>query len=148
MSNNNTTRKQNLSVIAAAIGLIFLSVGTTLYITGFFNTDGNSNGPGLKNISLGDAYIICHKLTEKRYGKQLKTLFMDDHSSRYEHKRGLYKVFLKADIYASKNKSKPHWVNCAVRASNGSISKYEVIEDKQAPTAPVRKDDGTIFGWP
>lgn len=148
MTSSKTTRKQNVLVIIAALVLIGLSIGTTLYISGFLTGTSDGDGMALENISLGDAYTICHNMTKKRYNKRLKTLFMDNHSSRYEHKVGLYKVFLKADIYMNKNKFQPHWVNCFVRSSNGSISKYEVIRDKKAPDTPIRKNDGNIFGWP
>jgi len=147
----STRQKQNLFVIVGAGLTILASIFTTLYVaSGKFETEPNARqGQGYKNITFTDAVITCKQYVEQQFGDSLRSLEIDDHSSRLEHRRFIYKIFLKAESPA---KDRPglalHYVNCFVNSASGSISKYETYEEKEETVSPITEDDSNMFGWP
>lgn len=140
-------KKQNTYVIAISVLGIIASLFFTLYATGVLFGESGENS-GYQNITFTDAVITCKKTTREDYGDKIQTLVTDNHSSRYDGKRFLYKIFLQMDLYNRKRtKSTLHYINCFVRAGNGSIRKYEVFEHVEKRKTKVN-DDTNMFGMP
>ncbi len=144
---NKSSRKQNIIVSAAAFLIIVVSSFLTYYATQIAGKGSAGDASGYQNVTLTDANQTCHQETRSVYGDKIKTLTTDNHSSRYDEKQFLYKMFLQMDLKSSKGSTKMFHVNCFVRSANGSIRKYEVYEaDVKVPS---QIDDGTNrFGMP
>jgi len=144
-----TTRKQNYAVVAVAIVVVVGSVFFTLYLAGvLFAPREGGNSRGYNNITFTDAVLSCREDTSDTYGKRIRNLVTDNHSSRFDDQQFVYKIFLKMDLYEIDGKGvKLHYVNCFVRSSNGNIVKYEVYQD-DVPGSDKPTDDTNMFGMP
>jgi len=144
-------QKQNKIVIIVAAVIILASVFLTLAVSGRLGgLLGSSEGRGYQNITFTDAVLTCRDYAVKAFGDDLRTLEVDDHSSRFDQREFVYKIFLKVETPAAKQLPglSLHYVNCFVRSSSGRISKYESYEDKEQKVSPVTGDDTNLFGWP
>ncbi|SMF22264.1 hypothetical protein SAMN02745866_01402 [Alteromonadaceae bacterium Bs31] len=144
-------RSQNIIVVATALAIILLSIMVTLYVSGRLFDTGPMAGEkqGYQNITFTDAVLTCQKSTRNTFGKRIRTLVVDDHSSRYDPKEFLYKIFIKVETPKPKEEGLMlHYVNCFVKSSNGRINKYETWEDKEEEVSPVTENDTNMFGWP
>lgn len=144
---SNTNKKQNIIVTVAALVIVVVSSLVTYYATVVADLGGDGKNDGYQNVTFTDATLTCEQETKGSYGDKIGTLAIDNHSSRYDEKQFLYKIFMEMDLRDSEGKGKLHYVNCFVRSSNGKIRKFEVFEaDVENPS---RVDDGTnIFGMP
>ena len=142
-----SAKKVNIIVTVTAIMVVAFSVLVTLYASGvLFNTH-SGDSTGYQNVTFNDAVMNCHARVKDSYGKKIRTLVTDNHSSRYSDKLVLYKIFLKLDLYTKDRKSgRQHFVNCFVKAKNGRIAKFEVFEDREKSKAPVVDDGTNMFG--
>ncbi len=150
MPKAKTNKRQNTYVIAISVIGVIASIFFTLYATGvlFGGDDSGGENSGYQNVTFTDAVITCKKATREDYGDKIQSLITDNHSSRYDGKRSLYKIFLQMDLYNKKRtKATLHYINCFVRAGNGSIRKYEVFEDVERRKTKVN-DDTNMFGMP
>ncbi|WP_075184899.1 hypothetical protein [Teredinibacter haidensis] len=145
------SRKQNVLVFVAALAIIILSVVATLFVSermangGF----GSSGKDGYQNITFTDAVVTCRDYTDSSFGGRQRTLEVDDHSSRFDQREFLYKIFLKVETPTQKGTGLAlHYVNCFVSSSSGRISKFEAYEDKEESVSPVTENDTNMFGWP
>lgn len=143
------TRKQQILVITiAAVVLIFASItGTWLLKTGRLGGSGQQSG--YQNVTFTDAVLTCEKNFRSRYADRILSLEIDNHSSRFDNKVFLYKIFIKSKMTSKNNKhGNMHFVNCFVKASNGSIDKFEVLEETEVETEAVTGKETNAFGWP
>lgn len=143
------TRKQQLLVAGiAALVLVCASIGSTWLIkTG--RVGGNGKQTGYQNVTFTDAVLTCEAIVKERYGERILTLEVDNHSSRFDNKVFLYKIFLKSNMVSKNNKhGNMHYVNCFVQASDGGIDKLEVLEETEVETEAVTGKDTNAFGWP
>lgn len=142
-----SSKKQNILVTLAAVGIIILSSLLTYYATVVTDKKGMGSQKGYQNITFTDAALACEKQTRSSYGNKIKTLIVDNHSSRYDERQFLYKVFMEMGLGNKTGFSNLHYVNCFVHSANGEIRKFEVFEaDGEKSTKP---DDGTnMFGFP
>lgn len=140
--------KQNIIVICIALAVIVLSVFATVLINKYATGSSEGSASGHQNITLTDAVVTCRDRTTKSYGDRIRNLVTDNHSSRFDEKQYVYKVFLKMDLMNKREKiPKLHYVNCFVRAKNGDIRKYDVFKSDEE--RGKEKDDGTnMFGMP
>lgn len=135
-------------MVLAAAGIIASSVITTLYFTGFLW--GRDSEPGYQNITFTDAVLTCEQQTRSAFPRQLRTLTIDDHSSRFAAADNQYKIFLRAMLFqpASSAGTGELFVSCMVSADRGRVTAYEALEQQTSPTNVIRRDEGGIFGWP
>jgi hypothetical protein len=147
----SSTRKQNIVVLTVAAAIILLSVVMTLLFSGRF-LEGllfDSSNKGYQNITFTDAVITCRERTESQFGRRLRTLELDNHSSRFDEREFVYKIFIRVETPAAKAGGlTQHYVNCFVKSSSGRIGKFEAWEDRQEKVSPVTEDDTNMFGWP
>lgn len=139
------SHKTEIYVILFAIVVIASSVFATLYVAGVIFSDGRGQDEGYQNVTFTDAVLACENRTKRSYGKKIRNLATDNHSSRFSEESYQYLIFIKADLYTGKgSEAVPYYVNCFVRAKNGSIVKYSAnkLEEGEGP-AGVTIDDGT-----
>ena len=142
------SKKQNILFVCSAIATIVISIVLTLVFTGNLDLRFSSNEQGYQNITLTDASISCENTARNEFGKRLKNLFIDNHSSRYEHAHFTYKIFLQIEATNKANKSTLHYINCYINASNGKMTKFEIYENKDAPKSSVNTGPEKLFNWP
>lgn len=146
-----TSRRLNTIVIVVAGLVILASVAITLYVNGvIFGPAGGAVKQGYQNVTYNDAAIECREASENRYGEKIRNLAVDAHSSRFDKRQYLYKIFLNMDLYTKNGRGATlHYISCFVRASNGSIVKYDVsAEDAKGGRTSSPLDDTNMFGIP
>lgn len=142
-------KRQERLVVIGAVGVVALSVVTTLLFSDVLlnKLAGNGDG-GYKNTTFTDAVISCRAHSQKAYGRQLEQLTLDDHSSRMDDAANQFKIFFKAMMVKRSDDSGEFYINCYVSAESGRITYYEGMEQKSSPTEAIRRNDGGLFGWP
>lgn len=144
-----TTRKQNLIVLILALSVIAGSIFLTLYASGVLFTSHSASSNGYQNVTFTDAVVTCHEAVKENYGRRIRNLVTDNHSSRFDDKSYLYKIFLQMDLHAvGTEPAKLYYVNCFVRSGNGSVRKLEVMEDVDTQPQPAVDDGTNMFGMP
>jgi len=144
------SRRQNIIVVITAVTVIVLSISMTLYIAGAMpSLSGDSDVGGYKNVTFNDAVLTCDAETRSRFEDRIRALTLDNHSSRYEERELIYKIFQHMDLQGKPGEPKlEFFVNCFVRASNGSVTKYEAFEDVEVPSNTSSSDNTNMFGFP
>ncbi len=151
-----STRGLTVGVIAGSGGVIGLAIVATLAINGqidlsFIGVGSGNADKGYRNITLTDAQLECEQEARDEFGKRLHLITVDSHSSRFERKTNRYKMFFNVDVYPKRGKNKdiavPHFVNCFVHGSRGSVVHFESVEDKEYSPQPQREAKGNIFGF-
>lgn len=148
MSKTRQQKRQERVVILVAALIIASSVISTLYFTGFIW--GDRSEPGYQNITFTDAVLTCEQQTRSAFPRQLRTLTVDDHSSRFATSSNEYKIFLRAVLLkpTSSGGTGEVFVSCMVSADQGRVTAYEALEQQTSPSNVIRRDEGGIFGWP
>ncbi|SMF24601.1 hypothetical protein SAMN02745866_01607 [Alteromonadaceae bacterium Bs31] len=77
-----------------------------------------------------DAYSICKHKTKIRYGSELVRSYIDQHSTRFEPGKGIYKIFMSAHI-GSKTYYDEAAVHCFVDPSEFMVSHFRIFEPKR-----------------
>lgn len=151
-----STRGLTVGVIAGSSGVIALAIIATLTVTGqidlsYFGIAGGSGKNGYRNITLTDAQLECEQEAKDEFGKRLHLITLDRHSSRFEKKSNRFKMFFNVDVYPKRGKNTdiavPHFLNCFVHGSRGSVVHFESVEDKEYSPRPQRQSTGNIFGF-
>lgn len=145
------THKQKLLV--AGIAILFLAVAAlTLGFLGkeaFWSSSNNHSGSGYRNVTFTDAVLECEASTRSEYADRLKSLVVDNHSSRYDDRAFLYKIFFEADMISEDSgEVSLHYVNCFVASESGKIDKFELWEDRDEESGPQKKKTTNAFGYP
>lgn len=144
-----STKKQNVVVLSIAFLIIMGSVVVTLYTMGFLFGGMSSKDKGFQNVTFTDAVIICTERTEDTYGKRVQSLITDDHSSRFDNKRFVYKIFLQLDLHGiNGSPAISYFVNCFVRSSDGAIRKYDALRKDESGYQDKSGGETNMFGMP
>ncbi len=142
-------RVQVVGAIAAAVLLLCASVGGTLYVSGNLPGASLPFAKTYQNVTLTDAYVTCENLARDNFAARLKSLTMDDHSSRLDVAEQRYKIFINVELYESTGRgalSEEYFVNCFVRSDNGSVSTFDYAKD--APVGGGPGSESNPFGFP
>lgn len=144
-----------LEFAAVAVVLVMLSVFATLFATGAIDLSGfkRSDGEGgvaYRNVTLTDVQLECMDYAADELGARIKTINVDDHSSRYDPRSDRFKIFLEAELYdegASTGRTKHFYINCFSRANRLAITTFELLEDRDLPARAIRESTGgNAFG--
>ncbi|HEY7773520.1 MAG TPA: hypothetical protein VIC26_10065 [Marinagarivorans sp.] len=146
MNRRDRSKRNVRTAIAMLVVILCIAVASWLYMSYFSAGAGRET---YQNVTFTDALLECRNYTHERYGDSLQYLVMDDHSSRWEQRSGVYKVFFKATL-RSEGSAEPRtfWVACDVSGQRGTIRDYDVSEEKATKNGAQRRNDGGIFGWP
>lgn len=148
---SKSTRSQNTIVLAIGFAIVAISVVVTLYVSGrFANLGPFARAPGgYQNYTFTDAVLRCQTATRSEFGTQMRSMEVDDHSSRYDAREFVYKIFLKVETPSGNSQGVAmNYVNCFVSASSGKIGKFESYLEKEDNSSPVTGRETNVFGWP
>lgn len=141
-------RLQVVLVVVVALVLIALTVAGTLVLSGKMPGFSNSFTSNYQNVTLTDAYVICEQKARDSFAGRLKSLEMDDHSSRLDTPANRYRIFINVELFEGSGRgalAEEYFVNCFVRADNATISTFDYAKD----SVPGRDDSGgNVFGFP
>ncbi|HEY7771679.1 MAG TPA: hypothetical protein VIC26_00750 [Marinagarivorans sp.] len=73
-----------------------------------------------------DAQQICQFQTQETHGKRLLMSYLDTHSSRFEPRLGIYKIFLVAHI-GNRNEYDEATIHCHINPSKHLINHYKTV---------------------
>lgn len=141
-----TPLRQLIALLALALGIVALSVVSTLYVLDvpvgdFAGKVGRSLGLRYHHATMTDAQLNCEKRLNTSFKDRISVMHMDSYSSRLSADGELYKIFLEADVYPDSSRvGKPRevFVSCFVFASSGKIERFQYAGDGE----PVRGVDG------
>ena len=130
--------------------LIAISSGGTLYVTGAL--DGSRFGEPVvyKRMTLMDAQLLCEDKTRKELGRRIHDFAIDNHSSRYDDYSDRFMMFFTANLYEDDSRegfSTLHFINCYTRSDREQVSNFEVEQDAELQTRPIRARKGGAFGY-
>ncbi len=77
-----------------------------------------------------DATNACRAESKARFGDTLVRLTLDNHSTRFELREGMYKIFMKADV-GSLRDYEEHDVHCFVDPDVYTVDYYRTFSSKQ-----------------
>ncbi len=146
------SRVQRIAVVVFAIVVVAVSVLVTLFVSdSSLNPWRSGDRTGYQNVTFTDAVLTCESATKERFADQIKFLLLDNHSSRYDEREFLYKIFYTIDRKQSEENGREAppliYINCYVSGRNGRIEKYDVHEHVDDEVKPVTKQESGIFGW-
>lgn len=149
MSKSKQQRRQERLVIFIALVIVVSSILTTLHFTGVL-WGGGRGTEAFQNITFTDAVLTCEQRTRGEFPRQLHSLTLDDHSSRFDSLGNEYKIFLRATLLkpGSREGTGEMFVTCIVNGAHGRTTAYEALEQQNSPTDVIRRDTGGAFGWP
>lgn len=145
------SKLQKSSIVIIAVGVIAFSVFATLYLNGSipkFKRSGEAEE--YKNVTLTDAQVVCENYTREEMGKRLKSLSVDDHSTRFDELDNRYKIFMLAELYDSRNRdgiARPYFIHCFSSGNKADIAQFRIYEDEDAKPSPIRKEEKGMFSW-
>lgn len=139
--------RTNTIVVFVAIGVVCVSVLLTLLFSGRLIEFGSGSERGYKNVTFTDAQITCEKQTREDFGSELKSVTPDDHSSRFDSRSMLFKIFLDVETTVKKERVE-FYISCYVDAGSGRVKKYEAFENKEAPEGRViKRNSDKLIEW-
>ncbi|MCV6626599.1 MAG: hypothetical protein OIF38_10915, partial [Cellvibrionaceae bacterium] len=105
--------------------------------------------PVYGKVTLNDAQIACERYARKSLGRQIKTLSMDNRSSRLDRKKGWYMVYMEAYMYrqGSSGPTDHYYLNCASEKNELSLAKFEIIKNEDEKIKAKRKEKSSRYGW-
>ncbi|MFT7559527.1 MAG: hypothetical protein ACI93R_001438 [Flavobacteriales bacterium] len=139
---------QDTLVVVLALAFVLVSIFMALYLSGALVDMGSSDSKGYKNVTFTDALLTCKAEAKDVFDEDLSQLVVDNHSSRYDDRVSLYKIFIEVDI-RGKKKMEHYFVNCYVRASNGRISEFESFEEREVKKGKaIQAESEKFIDWP
>jgi hypothetical protein len=138
---NGLTRKQNWLIILVSVMILAVATVSTVVIRGQRSGDGQG-GSGYQNVTFTDAVMTCNEYIRGSYAGTLRSMSLDDHSSRHDLSMESYKLFYDLEVDAAATRVS-YSVNCFVSAGSGSIIDFEALELKDSNA----DDDDGLFGW-
>lgn len=153
MSDSLSNKHKLLYFILACV-LIVLALGASLYALGLFGRDSDSaqaetaSAQRYRHISMSEAQTACERHARQAFGQRLYLLSMDKFSSRLDRKEGVYKLFFKAELFATPERQGPtqlYYVNCFTETQSPQISNFEYSADGQDYVTPGEERKG-LFG--
>ena len=148
MAKSKTVKKSRKQIVVLILLLLLLmttSVVTSLMAVGIidlFPDEGKSVN------SMTDAYIVCNDAIKSEHGEQVRSVMMDDFSSRFDEVSGRYKMFFEVDMFREKQNQagiNKFFVNCFV-SPNGRIRALDLFEEKPYIPKAGKRTTGNAFG--
>ncbi len=137
-------------MVAAAMGVVAVSVTVTLYLTGVLGFT-ETHDPH-QNHTFADAVLACQGRAQQAFRDSGAVITVDDLSSRFDVASSQYRVFIRVQLLERdrKGETQSFFISCYFNAFRGKVVHFERLRDRDAPREPVPKDGGGrgLFGWP
>ena len=147
---DGNTRGQRIAVVLFAIVVVLVSVLVTIFFSdSSVNPWRGGDSTGYQNVTFTDAVLSCESETEDMYGDRIKHLIVDNHSSHYDDKQLLYKIYFTLDLKKSDGNNTETaliYINCYIKGQNGRLAKYEVFEHVEDVATPITESEPGLFG--
>ncbi|UTF59325.1 hypothetical protein [Gilvimarinus sp. DA14] len=149
-----TPLRQVLGFLAIALAIVALSVLATLQVldvsVGEFALRAGSEEAGpYRHATMTDGQMACEEKAENSFDGRIRVLHVDTFSSRQDHSKDLYKIFLEALIYAdSDQEGEPReiFISCFVHAKSGRIERFQFAGDSEGEVGPDGEEPTNYFG--
>lgn len=141
----NESKKLNIIVVVIATVVILASAITTVIVSGKFGAGADKKA--YQNVTFTDAVLTCDERLKRTYTDAVHTVYLDNHSSRYDNASLHFKLFYNLHLKAGSKTSK-NYVNCFVRAATGSIVEFEVFEQMNGIKSNRPTRTTNAFGMP
>ena len=141
--------RRNIAVIVAALGIVALSVITTLWFSVDFNAQPQSGQLRYRELGLDEAHQLCERYAKTEMGARLRVISLDSHSSRTDRTIGRHRMFFNAELYADKRRQGPtneYFIACAVRLNRPVVASFTVTKNEDYKPKVHRKSGGGVFG--
>lgn len=143
-------RKQQLLFLALVLGVLIAAVGAGVHFRAIdlsgFEGDSGAGGGKARFTNMADAQVLCEERAKEVFGQRIRTLVVDNHSTRLDQQAGLFKVFMEADLYAGDNRQGTpvrHYINCFTRTNKQSIASFQFAKDGEG----MKDAGGSVFGF-
>lgn len=147
----NESTGQKWALVGIAFLLVFLSVGSTLYVSGIPEGLWGSRSDEearYRHTTLTDAEAVCRARAREVFGRRLTNLRVDRFSSRLDRSDGQYKVFMEADIFPNRSRegvALETFINCFAATDSADIELFQYAKDGTQFIAPGEEEKG-MFG--
>lgn len=142
-------RKQQVIFLMIVLLVIFVSIGAGLYFGGMrlgnFSENNIGNSAGTRYATLTDAQIICEEQARKVFGKRIRNLAFDTHSTRLDKKAGVFRVFIESDLYVDdshQGASMRYFISCVTRTDRVAIASFQYAKDGEAISESGKSEFG------
>lgn len=146
---DGNTRGQRIAVVLFAIVVVVVSVLVTLFFSdSSVNPWREGEIIGYRNTTFTDAVLSCESETKSIYGERIKHLVVDNHSSHYDDKHLLYKIYFTLDLKKDDDintETSLNYVNCYIKGQNGRLAKYDVFEHLEEVVKPITQSAPSLF---
>lgn len=154
MRKKKSTALQTLVVLVVAIGLIVLSIGSTLYFTGvpigeFGSKLGETFGGNYKHSTMTDARMSCEERMRKSFKDRIRVMHVDNLSSRHDEETGQFRIYIEADVYKDSDRIPPAremFISCFTNAESGKIEQFQFAGDSEGEIGSDGEDPTNYFG--
>ncbi|MDO3385475.1 hypothetical protein QWI17_06430 [Gilvimarinus sp. SDUM040013] len=154
MRKKKSTVVQGLIALVVVVGLIAVSIGSTLYFTGvpigeFGLKLGDALEGNYKHSTMTDARMSCEERMRKSFKNRIRVMHVDQLSSRHDDKTGQFKIFIEADLYADSDRIPPAremFISCFTNAESGKIEQFEFAGDSEGQIGPDGEEPTNYLG--
>lgn len=146
-SQKNKITFQILGLLVLLFLLISVSTVATLVLTGTVEVSSRNAQPIAYIV---DAEKVCVRRIKGDHGDNVSAVSVDDRSSFFDKGAGKYKLHYQLELFRDGVKQSGvsvFFVNCAVLASNGVISRIEYLEQLDFKPKAIRREKGNAFGF-
>ena len=148
---SKTQRRQQAIFLIVVLLVLFGAVGSGLHFSGvrfgsFGDSEDGEGAVGERYATMTDAQVICEERAREVFGARIRTLTMDNHSSRLDKKAGLFRVFMQADLYSNDSRQGTavrHYINCFTRIDRVAITSFQFAKDGEN----MKEPGGSVFGF-
>ncbi|VUD47591.1 hypothetical protein TDB9533_01057 [Thalassocella blandensis] len=139
---NNPVHQRHFAIVLGAVMgcLLFGSVSWAVYVQTTKKDERISYNP--TRFDQYDAEQICGKEMTERLGTSLLRYHVDEHSSRYDYAKGIFRIYFKADV-GKMSEFDEVMVYCYVNQFNQELTHYKEYNQS---VNPVLSTDLKFFG--
>jgi len=145
------SRNQTVIVLAISFAVIVLSAAATVLVSRQMHHSGRAVVDSNYHITFTDAQLGCLDEVNREFAGQNARTLIDKHSSRFDDNESAFKIFMEVTVPHEKAEAQKFYINCYVRARDGSFKVFDVFEDVPDKTSPAkRKQDSSdkLMEWP
>lgn len=139
----NNPEQQRIFAIVLGLCMAIVLIGTVTWAA--MVEMANKEEPAAYNplrFDQYDAELICSEKMNERLGESLLRFHVDNHSSRFDHAKGIYRIYFRADV-GKMDLFDEVMVYCHVNHFNYELTHYKEYNQS---VNPVMSTDIKFFG--